>query len=64
LLATGNEADWARINREEAEQHRAANLALTPVQRLALGQQMSQQAVSLLTASINAGHAPTRAFWS
>jgi len=64
LLATGNEAEWARINRDEAEHHRAANMALSPAQRLDLGQQLSQQAVSLLAASIKAGHAPSRALRS
>jgi hypothetical protein len=64
LLATGNEAEWAEINREEAEQLRALNMALTPAQRLAEGQKLSQQAVSLLSASVKAGHAPRRALWS
>lgn len=64
LLATGNEAAWAQINREEADQLRTANTALTPVQRLDQGQRLSQQAVSLLAASIRAGHVPRRAFWS
>jgi hypothetical protein len=64
LLAAGNTAEWARINHEEAEQTRASNLALTPVQRLELGQRLSQQAVSLLVASVKAGHAPRRALWS
>jgi hypothetical protein len=64
LLAPGNEAEWAEINREEAEQLRALNMALTPAQRLAEGQKLSQQAVSLLSASVKAGHAPRRALWS
>jgi hypothetical protein len=64
LLGPGNEAEWAEINREEAEQLRASNMALTPTQRLEQGQRLSQQAVSLLVASIKAGHAPRRALWS
>jgi hypothetical protein len=64
LLAPGNEAEWAVINREEAEQLRASNMALTPAQRLEQGQRLSQQAVSLLIASVKAGHAPERALWS
>ncbi len=64
LLAPGSEAEWAHINREEAGQLRASNLALTPIQRLELGQRLSQQAVSLLVASVKAGHAPRRALWS
>lgn len=64
LLAPGNEAEWSRINRVDAEQLRASNLALTSTQRLELGQELSQQAVSLLAASVKAGNAPRRALWS
>lgn len=64
MLAPGHEAEWAALNREEAEQLRADNMALTPIQRLDQGQRLSRQAVSLLAASIRAGHAPRRAFWS
>jgi len=64
LLAPGNEAEWTRINRAEAEELRASNLALTPTQRLELGQKLSQQAVSLLAASVKAGNVPRRALWS
>ena len=58
------EAEWAAINREEAEQLRASNMALSPAQRIEHGQRLSQQAVKLLAASIRTGHAPARAFWS
>jgi hypothetical protein len=64
LLSVGHEDEWAQINREEAAQLRASNMALTPAQRLEVGQRLSQQAVSLLVASIKAGHAPRRALWS
>jgi hypothetical protein len=64
LLSPGNEAEWARINREQAEQLRASSLALTPAERLEQGQRLSQQAVSLLVAAVRAGHAPRRALWS
>lgn len=64
LLEPGHEAEWAVINREEAEQLRASNMALTPAQRLEQGQKLSQQGVALLAASIRAGHAPARAYWS
>lgn len=64
LLAPGNEAEWARVNRANAEQLRASSLALTPAQRLELGQKLSQQAVSLLAASVKAGNVPIRALWS
>ncbi len=63
LLSVGHEQEWAEINREEVEHHRRTNMALTPVQRLELGQRLSQQAVSLLAASIRAGHAPRRALY-
>lgn len=63
-LRAGYEPEWAQLNREEDEQLCARNMALTPVQRLKFGQKLSQQAVSLLAASIRAGHAPRRAYWS
>jgi mannose/cellobiose epimerase-like protein (N-acyl-D-glucosamine 2-epimerase family) len=64
LLSPGHEAEWAQINREEAEHHRASTRALSPAERLQVGQKLSQQAVSLLAASIRAGHVPRRALWS
>lgn len=64
LLSVGHEREWAEINREEAEQLRASNMALTPAQRLEVGQRLSQQAVALLAASIRSGHVPRRALWS
>ncbi|MHB1538501.1 MAG: hypothetical protein ACYCUM_01965 [Solirubrobacteraceae bacterium] len=64
LLSPGHEEEWAQINEEEEEQLHASNMALTPAQRLTVGQRLSQQAVSLLAASMRAGHVPRRAFWS
>jgi hypothetical protein len=64
LLSVGHEAEWAVINREEEEQERAIDMALTPAQRIEQGQRLSRQAVELLAASIRAGHAPARAYWS
>lgn len=64
LLSVGHEEEWAQINREEEEQMHASNLALTPAQRLEVGQRLSEQAVSLLLASFRAGHVPRRAVWS
>lgn len=64
LLEPGHEAEWSRINREKAEAHRAHALGLTPAQRIEEGQKLSQQAVSLLSASVKGGHAPRRALWS
>jgi hypothetical protein len=63
-LGAGYEAEWAQVNREDAEQMRASSMALTPIQRLEVGQKLSQQAVSLLVASVKAGHVPRRALWS
>lgn len=64
LLAAGNEDDWARINAEEEAEDAAAARTLGPAERLSIGQRLSQQAVSLLAASIKAGNAPRRAYWS
>ena len=64
LLEPGHEAEWAELNREKREYHQRAALAMTPSERIAQGQKLSQQAVSLLASSIRAGNVPRRAFWS
>ncbi|HEY7961223.1 MAG TPA: hypothetical protein VID29_04795 [Solirubrobacteraceae bacterium] len=64
LLSPGHEAEWAQINREEDEYRRANTRALSPSERLQVGQKLSKQAVSLLAASIRAGHVSRRALWS
>jgi len=64
LLAPGNEAEWARINEEEDRQEAEFAASLSMADRVAYGQKLSQQAVSLLVASVKAGHAPERALWS
>jgi hypothetical protein len=64
LLAPGNEAEWARINEEEKREEVEFALSLSPAERVAYGQKLSQQAVSFLVASVKAGHAPSRALWS
>lgn len=64
LLAPGNEAEWAEINREKQDYHHRTMRALTPSERIAEGQKLSQQAVSLLASVIRGGHVPGRAFWS
>ncbi len=64
LLSPGHEAEWVEINRQEAEYHHAYARALSPAERLQVGQRLSQQAVSLLAASVRAGHVPRRALWS
>lgn len=64
LLEPGHEAEWAELNREKREYHQRRARALTPAERIASGQRLSQQAVKLLAATIRGGHAPRRAFWS
>ena len=64
LLAPGNEAEWAELNREKREYHLRAARALTPSERVAEGQRLSKQAVEILASTIRAGHVPPRAFWS
>ncbi len=64
LFAVGSEAEWARINAEEDRQEAEFARALSLSERVAYGQKLSQQGVSLLVASVKAGHAPRRALWS
>jgi mannose/cellobiose epimerase-like protein (N-acyl-D-glucosamine 2-epimerase family) len=64
LLEPGHEVEWAELNREKREYHQRSARALTPSERIAQGQKLSQQAVSLLASVIRGGHAPGRAFWS
>jgi hypothetical protein len=64
LLAPGNEDEWAKINEEEARQEAEFAASLSMDERVTLGQQLSQQAVSVLVSSVKAGHAPRRALWS
>lgn len=64
LLAPGNEAEWARINEEEARHEAEFVASLSMDERVTFGQKLSQQAVSLLVSSVEAGHAPSRALWS
>jgi hypothetical protein len=64
FLAPGNEAEWAKINEEEACQEAEFAASLSMDERVTLGQQLSQQAVSVLVSSVKAGHAPRRALWS
>jgi mannose/cellobiose epimerase-like protein (N-acyl-D-glucosamine 2-epimerase family) len=64
LLEPGHEAEWAVLNREKREYHQRTARAMTPSERIARGQRLSQQAVKLLAATIRSGHVPRRAFWS
>ncbi|MBS1679460.1 MAG: hypothetical protein JST08_18965 [Actinobacteria bacterium] len=64
LMAPGNESEWAKINEEEARQEAEFAASLSMDERVTFGQKLSQQGVSLLVASVKAGHAPRRALWS
>jgi len=64
LMAPGNEAEWARINEEEAREEAEFAASLSMDARVTFGQKLSQQAVSLLVSSVKAGHVPRRALWS
>lgn len=54
LLAPGNEAEWARINEEEARQEAELAASLSIPERLELGQQLCDQAFDFYNA-IHAG---------
>jgi hypothetical protein len=64
LLEAGHDTKWAELNREKREYHHQQARALTPSERVAQGQKLSQQAVQLLASTIRRGHVPPRAFWS
>jgi hypothetical protein len=64
LLSPGHEEEWTRLNREKRLYLQSQALALTPSERIAEGQRLSQQAVRILASSIRSGHVPARAFWS
>ncbi len=64
LLGSGHEAEWRQINAREADEEVKFARSMSMAERVAYGQRLSQQAVSLLAASVKAGHAPERALWS
>lgn len=64
LFEPGHEAEWAELNREKREYRQRQAQALTPSERVAQGQKLSQQAVQLLASTIRRGHVTPRAFWS
>jgi hypothetical protein len=64
LFEPGHEAEWARINEKEDRQEAEFAASLSMTERVAYGQKLSQQAVSLLVASVKTGHVPRRALWS
>ncbi|MBS1878548.1 MAG: hypothetical protein JST31_03445 [Actinobacteria bacterium] len=64
LFSVGSEAEWARINEEEERQEAEFAASLSMAERVAYGQKLSQQAMSLFAASVRAGHVSRRALWS
>lgn len=60
LLAPGNEEEWARINAEEARQEAEFAAGLSPSERLALGQSISDQAFELINGVRAGGHVTAR----
>jgi hypothetical protein len=60
LMAPGNEAEWAEINRKEAEQDAEAVTRLSISERLELGQRLSDQAFELMNAFRSSGHGTAR----
>jgi hypothetical protein len=60
LLAPGNEAQWARINREEEQQEAEFASALSIPERLELGQQLCDQAFEFFNAVRASGNGPQR----
>jgi hypothetical protein len=60
LLAAGNEAEWARINREEEQQEADFVSALSIPERLELGQQLCDQAFEFFNAVRASGNGPQR----
>lgn len=60
LLAPGNEAEWARINREEERQAAEFAASLSIPERLEFGQRLCDQAFSFFNAVRASGHGPRR----
>lgn len=59
LLNRPDGPEWQRINREESEDQRRMNMAMSMSERLELGQRLSTQAVELLAAAHRAGLGPS-----
>lgn len=60
LFASGSEAEWARINEEEAQQDVEFVTRLSIGERLELGQRLSDQAFELMNAFRSRGHGTLR----
>jgi hypothetical protein len=55
LMAVGNEAEWAKINREEEQQEAEFALSLSTSERLEFGQKLCDQAFDFYNA-VHAGN--------
>jgi hypothetical protein len=64
LFKAGCDAKWAEFSHATSQQRRAWSMALTPSQRLEVGQRLSQEAFVLLAAAMPDGRVPRRALWS
>lgn len=60
LLASGNEAEWAKINREEDLQAAQFAVSLSIPDRLEYGQRLCDQAFRFFNAVRASGHGPER----
>jgi hypothetical protein len=60
LLAPGNEAEWAEINREEERQEVEFALTLSIPERLEFGQKLCNHAFEFFNAVHASGHGPQR----
>jgi hypothetical protein len=60
LFASGNEAEWTRINEEESQQDVEFVTRLSIGERLELGQRLSDQAFELMNAFRASGHGAIR----
>lgn len=60
LMASGNQTEWAEINREEAKQDAEFVARLSISERLELGQRLSDQAFDLMNAFRSSGHGTAR----
>jgi hypothetical protein len=56
LLAPGNEAEWAKINEEEARQEAEFATSLSISERLEFGQKLCDQAFDFYNAVHASGH--------
>jgi mannose/cellobiose epimerase-like protein (N-acyl-D-glucosamine 2-epimerase family) len=59
LLEPGHEAEWAKINEEEARQEAEFAASLSMTERLEFGQRLCDQAFDLFNAVRASGHGPT-----